>query len=316
MHVLANDAMRFFGGERDVARHLRVVMGDAAGAETKGRGIDIAGLALEARPVDGTAVEAWRRAGFEAASAQAEVLERFAEQNGGGFSRASGRILLFAAMNEAVEKGSGGDDDGFGGDATAVAEEDAGDTVASCRLPVVSRARCNWQVTAGGWQLLHDHIRHLGLLDAEVRLRFEDLAHLQAIGLLVALGAGRPDGGAAGSVEQAKLDSDGVGDFAHDAAERVDFADEMALGDAANGGVARHLGDQVDIQREERRLQAQASGCHGGFASGMTGSDHDNVEMFVKFLHVHCSEAHVNGGRLLLDCNNVGGCGGADEGGL
>jgi len=44
--------------------------------------------------------------------------------------------------------------------------------------------------------MLHDHIRHLGLLDAEVRLRFEDLAHLQAIGLLVALGAGRPDGGA------------------------------------------------------------------------------------------------------------------------
>jgi len=99
------------------------------------------------------------------------------------------------------------------------------------------------------------------------------------------------------------LDSDGVGDFAM-MPERVDFATRWPW--HAQWRVARHLGDQVDIQREERRLQAQASGCHGGFASGMTGSDHDNVEMFVKFLHVHCSEAHVNGGRLLLDCNNVG----------
>ena len=39
VHVLADDAMRLRRGERDVARHLLVVMRDALGAEAERRGI-------------------------------------------------------------------------------------------------------------------------------------------------------------------------------------------------------------------------------------------------------------------------------------
>ena len=46
------------------------------------------------------------------------------------------------------------------------------------------------------------------------------------------------------------------------------------------GGIARHLRDQVDVQRVERGLQAHARGGHRGLASGMTGADHDYVELF------------------------------------
>ena len=120
--------------------------------------------------------------------------------------------------------------------------------------------------------------------------------------MLVALGAGRPDGGAARSVEQAKLDADGVGDLSHDAAEGVDFADEMSFGDAADGGIAGHLRDQIDIERVERGLQAHARGGHGGFASGVAGADHDYVEMFVKLLfkirHVRLSGTHHREGVM------------------
>ena len=56
MDVLANDAMRRFGGKRDVARHLRVVMQNAPGAKAERSWIEIAGLALKARPVNGAAV--------------------------------------------------------------------------------------------------------------------------------------------------------------------------------------------------------------------------------------------------------------------
>ena len=45
-------------------------------------------------------------------------------------------------------------------------------------------------------------------------------------------------------------------------------------------GIARHLRDQVDVQRVERGLQAHACGGHGGLASGMAGADHDYVELF------------------------------------
>src|SRR5882724_6109480 len=111
MHVFADDAMRLFGRERDVAGHLRVVMSDALSAEAEGRRIGVAGLRGKLRPVDGASVETRRSAGLQAASAQAELLQRFAEQNGIGLSRAPSRILLFAAVNQAVQKRSGGDDD-------------------------------------------------------------------------------------------------------------------------------------------------------------------------------------------------------------
>ena len=105
----------------------------------------------------------------------------------------------------------------------------------------------------------------------------EHLAHLQAVLLLVALRAGRPHGRAARGVQQAELDADGVGDLAHDAAEGVDFADEVSLGDAADGGIAGHLRDEIDVQGEERGAQAHAGGGHRGLASGMAGADHDYV---------------------------------------
>ena len=52
------------------------------------------------------------------------------------------------------------------------------------------------------------------------------------------------------------------------------------FGDAADGRIARHLRDQVDIERVQRGLQAHARGGHGGLASGMAGADDDYVELF------------------------------------
>src|ERR1700722_20247000 len=95
-----------------------------------------------------------------------------------------------------------------------------------------------------------DEVDGFGLLDVQIGLVFQDFAHFYAVELLVALGAGRPDGGAAGGVEQTELDAGRVGDLAHDAAEGVDLADQVALGDAADGGVAAHLGDQVEVEGE------------------------------------------------------------------
>jgi hypothetical protein len=103
--------------------------------------------------------------------------------------------------------------------------------------------------------------------------------------LLVALGAGRPDGGAARGVQEAELDADGIGDLAHDAAESIDFANEVSLRNTADGGIAGHLGNEIDVQREKGGLQAHAGGSHRGLTSGVTGADHNYVEVFVECLH-------------------------------
>ena len=125
-----------------------------------------------------------------------------------------------------------------------------------------------------------DQVGDFGLLDLEIRLRLEDLAHFEAVGLLIALGAGRPDRGAARGIEKAELDADGVGDLAHDAAKGVDFADEVSFGDTADGRVAGHLGDQVDVEGVEGGSKSHARRGHGSFASGVTGAHDNNIELF------------------------------------
>jgi hypothetical protein len=131
-----------------------------------------------------------------------------------------------------------------------------------------------------GQRRFQDQICDFGLLDFQIRLGLQDLSHLQAIGLLVTLGAWRPHGWTSGGVEQAELDADGVGDFAHDAAQGIYFADQVSLGDAADGWIAGHLGNEIDVQGIERRPQAHTGSGHGGFAAGMSGADDDYFELF------------------------------------
>src|SRR5208337_4428393 len=129
---------RLFRGKGDVAGHLRVVMRNAPGTKTERSGIQIARLPLEARPVNGAPVETRRRPGLEPASAQPKLLQRFAQQNRRRLSRTSRRILLFAAVDQPVEKSPGGDDDRTSRDAPPIAQQNTANAVASCQLPVLS----------------------------------------------------------------------------------------------------------------------------------------------------------------------------------
>jgi hypothetical protein len=128
--------------------------------------------------------------------------------------------------------------------------------------------------------LLCDQVGDFRLLDFEIGLRFEDLAHFQAVSLFVALGSGRPYGWAARGIQQTELDANGVGDLAHDAAQGVDFADQVSFGNPSYSRIAGHLRDEIDVERIESRFQAHARGGHGGFAPGMAGADYDYVELF------------------------------------
>ena len=128
-------------------------------------------------------------------------------------------------MDHPVEEGPSRDDHGFGAHEAAVAEEDSSDAL---RRP--TRFGCG--------TFFEDQIDDLGLLDGQVRFLFENLPHLDAVLLLVALCAGRPYCWTAARVEQAKLDADGVGDLAHDSAEGVDLPHQVALRDTANRGIA------------------------------------------------------------------------------
>lgn len=93
-----------------------------------------------------------------------------------------------------------------------------------------------------------------------------------------------------------------VGYLAHDATQGVDFADQMAFGDAADGGVAGHLRDEIDVECIESGLEAHAGGGHGRFASGVAGADNYHVEMFVE-AHLQCAKPVPGRENRCVDCN-------------
>src|SRR5216684_6854314 len=142
MHIFADDAVRLGRGPGDVAGNLRIVVGHAPGTKTERSRIRIAGLRRKARPVDSASIKPWRSARLQAADSQSELLQRFAQQNCVRLAGASRRILLLAAMNQPVEKCSGGDDDGLRADSAPVAKADAENArVLSSQFSVLSRLR-------------------------------------------------------------------------------------------------------------------------------------------------------------------------------
>ncbi len=252
---LAENAVRLFVGVADVALDLRAV--DAPGHKRKWRGLGIARLGLELRPVDGAAIQAGRSAGLEASPAQAQRAQLFAQQLRGRFAVASATVTRFAHVRQAIQKCPGGDDHGTAFERAAIAQRDAG---GAARLDIQSG--------------------HFGLFDADIRFLLEDLAHASSIQLLVHLSARRPNGGSAAGVEQPELDAHRVGHFPHHPTQRVDFAHQVTLGNAADGGVAGHLRDQVQVHGDDGRLQTHSRGGAGGFTPGVTGADDNDVVAF------------------------------------
>jgi hypothetical protein len=85
------------------------------------------------------------------------------------------------------------------------------------------------------------------------------------------------DGGAFARVEHADLDRGAVGVTGHLAAERIYLADDMALGRAADRGVARHEGYRVEVHREQERAVPHARGGQGRLAPGVPPAYYDDI---------------------------------------
>jgi len=82
-----------------------------------------------------------------------------------------------------------------------------------------------------------------------------------------------------GRVQHAELDAGRVGHPGHLAAERVDLADELPLGQPSDGRVAAHQRDRVQIHREQQRACAHSGGGQGRLASGVARAHDDDVEV-------------------------------------
>jgi hypothetical protein len=80
------------------------------------------------------------------------------------------------------------------------------------------------------------------------------------------------------------LDARAVDDTTYNAAKGVNLADDVAFRDTADGRVAGHLSDQVEIDGNDSGLTPKARSGRGCLASRMAGTYHDHIKRLVEHL--------------------------------
>jgi hypothetical protein len=77
------------------------------------------------------------------------------------------------------------------------------------------------------------------------------------------------------------VDAGFVGNETHDAAKGINLSNKMALRNPADGGIARHLCDQVGVHRIQRRCQTHPGRRVRGFTTRVAGPHYNHIVVFV-----------------------------------
>ncbi len=222
VQVGADDLVRLLVGIGKVAGRLSAR--HPLRKEGKGVYVRFPLLDLQFRIVDGTPVHARRSARLKAAHLKAEVDEVLCKEVCGRESVRPGTLLIFPRDDFALEVYARSEDDHF------------------CRNDLAYR-----RPDARHFSVFREDLCRLALQQRKVFGIFQHLFHAGVIGVLVRLGAQALYRRALARIEHAYLQGCLVGIDAHFAAERVDLAHEVPLRRAADGRIARHKGDAVEV---------------------------------------------------------------------
>ena len=214
-------------GPGDVADDLR--RRDRPGEERERRGRVVALLDFQACPIDGRAVQAGRGAGLQPAHGKAEAVQRIRQADRRRLyaialklrapcDGAAGGDLDLAAVDQSLQEGAGRQHHGGGAQSFALRRDHTAD--ASIR---------------------QDQILGGAFTDFQVYRGFQRRPHSLAIKFAVGLGAGPSHRRTLAPIEDAELDSGGIGDAPHQPVGGIDLAHQVALADPADGGIARHF---------------------------------------------------------------------------
>lgn len=259
VNVLADDAVRLLVGVGEVA--LRTVVQRAVGQEREGRDDLIAGLRLHLVKVDGSLVDSRRRAGFEAAQRNAQFAQRTGQMRGGEQPLRAALPVGLSDDDAAVHVHARTDDGGLAGDLCAGRRANPGECT-----------------------VLGEEFAAFALPNLQIRLGKERVLHAILIGALVRLCAQGMDGRPLAGIEHTGLNERVVDGAAHFTAQRVDFAHQMSLARAADGGIAGHERNRVQIQCEQQRSMSHACARKRCLAACVASADDNNLELIHTFL--------------------------------
>ncbi len=173
--------------------------------------------------------------------------------------RCARRVGLAASVNLAVQERARRDDYRLRPQSSRVLQFNSADSI------------CN-----------HEQIGYQTLSETKVGCRLERAPHLDSIQSSISLRTRRLDRGPTRTIQQTELNAGAIDDARHDSAERIDFSNEMSFADSADRGIAGHLSDQIQVERQERSVRAQTRSGGRSFTAGMSGANHDHIKNFVE----------------------------------
>ena len=215
----------------------------------------VARLLLEAREIDALGIDARRGAGLQAIDPKRQGAQTLGQGIGGRIPGTTTTAVVQPDVDHPAEEGAGAQHHGFGQESQSSLGDHAAHGV-----------------------LVDDQVAGGLLEQRQVRLVFQHATNRGLVAHTIGLGTGCPYRGALAGVEHAKLDPAQVRRQSHGAAEGVDFLDQMTLADPADGGIAGHLAQGLDVVGQQQGLATHAGRGQGSFRSSMATADDDDVK--------------------------------------
>ena len=241
----------------------RPVLRRGLGGEGEGLRLRIPRLDLHFGEVHRPGVHPGRGAGLEAAHPEAQAPELFGQRQGGGQAVRALGAQHIAHHGPSVQIGPGGDDHGPAAVHGPIPGGDGDDS------PV-----------------LHAYGHHLRLLQTQVFLPLQGLLHDLLIAPPVRLCPERVDGRPFAQVQHPVLDAGFVRGPGHLAAQSVQLPHQVALGGAADGGVAGHVAHAVQIDGKAHRVQPQPCRGQGRLDARVARADDGDVTVSRLIIHI------------------------------
>ena len=254
VEAATDDVVRLLVGFGDPARQLAwMLRGISEEGEDRQRIVRV--LLFHHREIDGLAVEARWRAGFQAALRQVQFLEARRQRDRGRITHAPAGIVFQPDVDLAVEEGTGGQHHRLGHEADAQLRHRADHAFAFDDQVVASLGE-----------------------DRQIRLIFQSTADRLLVQHTIGLGTGCAHRRAFRGIEDAELDARFVGRRSHRAAQRIDLAHQVPLADAADRRVAAHRPEGVEIVRQQQRLRPHPCGRQRSLGTGVAATNHNDIK--------------------------------------
>ena len=105
-------------------------------------------------------------------------------------------------------------------------------------------------------------------------------------------------------VEPAELDAGPVCRLGHNAAQGIDFFDDVSFADTPNSGVAGHLSHGFDSVCDQKRFRASTRRGQRRLGPGMAAANHDHIKRF-GILHRWETDLRISpGSSSRIDCES------------